>query len=98
MVPHFIVTGDSLWMRMKATTGCGIRDNNSLTGECLMVPTFEIAGTEELSSSEMQAIVGGDGWLQAIGAAWSAGVDAITGLFSSTAPATMSAPMSGSLA
>jgi pyruvate/2-oxoacid:ferredoxin oxidoreductase beta subunit len=36
----------------------------------------------------MQHIVGGDGWLQAIGAAWSTGVNAIgsaiTGLFTSS--------------
>jgi hypothetical protein len=53
-----------------------------------MIPKSEVDGTEELSLAEMERIVGGDGWLQAIGAAWSTGVDAIgnavKGLFSSS--------------
>lgn len=42
-----------------------------------MVPKSEVDGTQELSPAEMQRIVGGDGWLQALGAAWSTGVGAI---------------------
>lgn len=49
-----------------------------------MIPKSEVDGTEELSLAEMERIVGGDGWLQAIGAAWSTGVNAITGLFTSS--------------
>jgi hypothetical protein len=44
-----------------------------------MIPKSEIDGTQDLSLAEMQRIVGGDGWLQAIGAAWSTGVGAIGG-------------------
>ena len=53
-----------------------------------MIPKSDVDGTQELSPAEMQHIVGGDGWLQAIGAAWSTGVNAIgsaiTGLFTSS--------------
>jgi hypothetical protein len=49
-----------------------------------MIPKSEVDGTQELSPAEMQCIVGGDGWLQAIGAAWSTGVGAIKGLFASS--------------
>lgn len=64
-----------------------------------MVPTFDIAGTHELSPAEMQSIVGGDGWMQAIGSAWSTGVTfvcgAITGAFSSSGSAVGAVQMNG---
>jgi hypothetical protein len=54
-----------------------------------MVPKFDIVGTQELSSADMQRIVGGDGWLQSIANSWLTGVNAIgsaiTGLFASNA-------------
>ena len=67
-----------------------------------MVPTFDIAGTHELSSAEMQCIVGGDGWLQTIASAWSTGIGAIgsalTSVFSSSGSMTNSVPMNKTLA
>lgn len=58
-----------------------------------MIPKSEVDGTQELSQAEMQRIVGGDGWLQAIGAAWSTGAgaigSAIKGLFTSSSTATV---------
>lgn len=64
-----------------------------------MVPTFDIAGTHELSPAEMQSIVGGDGLLQLIGSAWSSGLtsicSAITGAFSTSGPAAGTVQMNG---